>query len=313
MAIESTGAAIRAAYDEETAQAGGRWRSLVTLVGDTDRASGPGAWVTAVEERADERVGAASVNKLAIAAAVLDLVDRGELRLDRTVELTPDLILPGDGIYHLQPVWGDRLTLANVLTAMLLLSDNTAVRLCGLVCPGPAVNDFLAGRGLVHTRVDPVAPDGRRMDLGWTTARESHLLLCRLVDGALLSPASTAFVLAVLRAGGGYVDGVRRDLTGAQRRRTATKHGSFEAGRHEVGIMFTADDRPAVMFAFFAEVDPTAGTAPSPADAAPGADGGVDPANADAAARRLVTARAALGRRMAELVPAIRAGDPIVH
>jgi beta-lactamase class A len=294
--IESVGAAVRAAYDEETALAGGRWRSLVTLPGpDTRR-------VTAVDDRADEPVGAASVNKLAIAAAVLDLVDRGQLRLDETLELTPDLVLPGDGLYHLQPVWGDRLTLANVLTAMLALSDNTAVRLCGLVCPGRTVNEFLADRGLTHTRVDPVPPDGRRMDLGWTTAREAHTLLCGLVDGTLLSPASSSFALTVLRSGNGYVDGIRRDLTGAERRRTAVKHGSYGVGRHEVGIMSGAGGRPEVVFAFFAEVtgSVTAG-------------GGVDPANADAAARRLVTGRAVLGRRMIELVPDLSTRDTRVH
>src|SRR3954471_17065068 len=194
---------------------------------------------------------------------------------------------------------------------MLLLSDNTAVRVCGLVCPGPVVNGFLADRGFVHTRVDPVPPDGRRMDLGSTTARETHALFCRLVDGTLLSPASTAFVLAVLRSGGGYVDGVRRDLTGPERRRTAGKHGEFGAGRHEAGIMFGADGRPDVVFAFFAEVDSVGPSAGAPADGAradgaraDGArtDGGSTDGDVDAAARRLVTARAALGRRMIDLM-----------
>ena len=46
-----------------------------------------------------------------------------------------DIILGGTGIYFLQTVYGDNLTIANFLTAMLLVSDNTAVRLCGLVCP----------------------------------------------------------------------------------------------------------------------------------------------------------------------------------
>jgi hypothetical protein len=37
---------------------------------------------SAVEDTADERVEAYSVNKIAVAAAVLDKVDRGVLRLD---------------------------------------------------------------------------------------------------------------------------------------------------------------------------------------------------------------------------------------
>ena len=48
------------------------------------------------------------------------------------------------GIYALQTVWGDELTLANILAAMLLVSDNTAVRMCGRVVPGPEINEVLA-------------------------------------------------------------------------------------------------------------------------------------------------------------------------
>src|SRR5439155_13063626 len=138
---------IRRAYRAATARSGGVWRSLVTVAGSAR---------PVVDERADEVVRAASVNKLAIACAVLDLVDRGALRLDRRLTLTEDLVVGGSGIYRSQPVFGDRVTVAGALTAMLLVSDNTAVRLCGLVCPGARVNDYLARHGFRHTRVEPV-------------------------------------------------------------------------------------------------------------------------------------------------------------
>jgi hypothetical protein len=97
-------ALLRDAYERETARSGGVWRSLVTLAGDDSRhrpvqhrpvqhrpvRHRPVQHRPVVDDRADEVVGAASVNKLGIACAVLDLVDRGELSLG----LTSDRIRP---------------------------------------------------------------------------------------------------------------------------------------------------------------------------------------------------------------------------
>jgi hypothetical protein len=46
-----------------------------------------------------------------------------------------------------------------------------------LVCTGIEVNDYLAGKGFAHTRVEPLPADPHRMFLGDTTAREAHTLL----------------------------------------------------------------------------------------------------------------------------------------
>ncbi|NJC63884.1 serine hydrolase [Planosporangium flavigriseum] len=236
---------MRRAYQRETTRAGGTWNALVTLA-DRD-----GSHRVVIEDKADDVVPAASVNKLAVACAVLHKIDRGALRLDQTVELTPEIVLHGDGIYHLQTVWGDRLTLANVLTAMLMLSDNTAVRLCGLVCTGPEVNEYLAARDFRHTRVQPAPGNPHRMFLGTTTAREAHRLLRMLVAGTLISPAATRFVLSLLH---GFSDGVRRTMSSDERLRTASKYGADDDWRHEVGVMFGDDSSAALIFSFFGDL-----------------------------------------------------------
>ena len=247
--IEARAAAgrIRRAYRRATARSGGVWRSLVT-VGGTATVGG----AVAVDERADDVVRAASVNKLALACAVLSKVDGGLLRLDQTVDLTPDLVLGGSGLYHLQPAWGDRVTLAGALTALLLVSDNTAVRLCGQVCPGPEVNGYLAARGFTHTRVEPLPDRPQRMFLGTTTAREAHALLVSLAAGTMVGPASSEFLLDVLRSTSGFHDGVRRTLSSGERQRVAVKHGTDDDHRHEIGIVFDGAGAPAVVFAFLA-------------------------------------------------------------
>jgi beta-lactamase class A len=196
------------------------------------------------------------VQKLAVATAVMDKIDRGELSLGQKLDLQADIILGGTGIYFLHTVWGDDITVANFLTAMLLVSDNTAVRMCGRVVPALEINEILAAKGFVHTRVEPVA-NPNRFFLGVTTPREIHDLLWRLATKTLLTPASCDFLLGILRWINGYHDGIRRNMSSEERSRVATKYGqdfnTLGASRHEAGVMFGADGAPALVYGLFAE------------------------------------------------------------
>jgi beta-lactamase class A len=249
---------FRRTYRRQVARAGGDWYAFVTAGG-----------VPVLADRADHVVHGYSLQKVAVATAVLSEVDDGALALSDTIELTAADVLPGSGCYGLQPVWGDRLTVAGVLTALLLLSDNTAVRLCGRLVPPARINGILAAAGFTHTRV---VPDGsHRFWLGVTTPRETHDLFARLADHRLLSVASGRFVGDVLRAPGGYQEGVRRHLTSTRRARVATKYAADRDGRgaarHEAGVVSTVDGRPGVVYAFFADrlgaADDYAGTHPA--------------------------------------------------
>ncbi|WP_238016398.1 serine hydrolase [Dactylosporangium sp. AC04546] len=246
-------ARIRRAYQRQKARAGGAWHSHVALA---DPAGEDGVPRVVVEDDADHLTKGYSVQKLAVATAVLEKVDRGELRLGQRLDLPAGIVLGGSGIYHLQTVWGDEVTLAGVLTAMLLVSDNTAVRMCGRVVPAAEVNEILAAKGFTQTRVEPVA-DPHRFFLGDTTPRETHDLLWRLATRTLLSPASCDFLLRVLRWTNGYHDGIRRSMSSQERGRVATKHGAdVDAGgaaRHEAGIMFGPAGAPALTYALFAD------------------------------------------------------------
>jgi beta-lactamase class A len=67
---------------------------------------------------------------------VLDKVDRGLLTLDQRVDVTAAIVIPdGDGIFRLDRAYPSSITLGHALAALLTISDDTAVRLCGLVCP----------------------------------------------------------------------------------------------------------------------------------------------------------------------------------
>ncbi|MFV2101551.1 serine hydrolase [Micromonospora sp. LOL_024] len=241
---------IRSTYRQQKARTGGVWHSHVAMVDSA------GTLDVVVSDDADRVTHGYSVQKLAVAVAVMDKIDRGELRLDQRLDLTADIILGGSGIYFLQTVWGDEVTVANFLTALLLVSDNTAVRMCGRVVPALEINQILAAKGFTHTRVEPVA-NPNRFFLGVTTPRETHDLLWRLANKTLLSVRSSDFLLGILRWINGYHDGIRREMSSAERSRVATKYGAdFDtsgAARHEAGIMFDAAGAPTLTYAFFAD------------------------------------------------------------
>ncbi|RIV41473.1 serine hydrolase [Micromonospora radicis] len=241
---------IRRTYQSQKARAGGVWHSHVAMV------DAAGALGVVVADDADRVTHGYSVQKLAVAVAVMDKIDRGELSLGQRLDLTGDIILGGSGIYFLHTVWGDEITVANFLTALLLVSDNTAVRMCGRVVPALEINEILAAKGFTHTRVEPVA-NPNRFFLGVTTPRETHDLLWRLANKTLLSARSSDFLLGILRWINGYHDGIRRDMSSAERSRVATKYGadydSLGAARHEAGIMFDPTGAPTLTYAFFAD------------------------------------------------------------
>ncbi|WP_422769911.1 serine hydrolase [Plantactinospora sp. WMMC1484] len=243
-------ARIQQAYATQRARAGGVWHSHIAMV------NASGALETIVADDIDRVTHGYSVQKLAVAVAVMDKIDRGELRLDQKLDLTADIILGGTGIYFLHTVWGDDITVANFLTAMLLVSDNTAVRMCGRVVPALEINEILAAKGFTHTRVEPVA-NPNRFFLGVTTPRETHDLLWRLANKTILSARSADFLLGILRWINGYHDGVRRNMSSAERSRVATKYGAdfddLGAARHETGIMFDRSGAPTLTYAMFAD------------------------------------------------------------
>ncbi|WP_327039453.1 serine hydrolase [Micromonospora maris] len=265
-------ARVAAAYRRETGRAGGNWQAYVSLTSPTG-----GDPMVAVAESADRRIEAYSVNKIAVAVAVLDKVDRGLLTLDQRVEVSAAIVVPGgDGIFSLDGAYPSQVTLGHVLANLLTVSDDTAVRLCGLVCPAAELNQILQAKGFPNTQVQPVA-NPNRFFLGTSTPRETHDLLRALVGGTLLTPSSTDVVLRLLRSPVAFTDGIRREMSSAQRARIATKAGWFADARHEAGVIFDAAGAPVLTYALFA-------------DGQPGADdyGATHPA---------VAARARLGRR----------------
>ncbi|MGX9353488.1 class A beta-lactamase (plasmid) [Shimia sp. W99] len=104
----------------------------------------------------DETFAMASTYKVAIATAIMDHVDKGELSLDQMVDITPDMMMIGDAALSdtfVHP--GLQLSVANLMEIMITESDNTATdTLIGLAGGAAAVTENLRRLGITDFRVD---------------------------------------------------------------------------------------------------------------------------------------------------------------
>ena len=227
----------------------------------------------------DEPFCMASAYKVAIAAKVMDLVDKGELSLDQMVDVPHDMYVAGTvAIAERFPYPGVQFSLANLIYPMITESDNTATDVCiGLVGGAAAVTENLRRLGITDFRVDrtvreilmdfyslpAVSPEDVVEAIGknpalvaaqvdpnpkfeadprdHTTPNAYLQLLLAIDSGAAMSPKSREFLLGVMS----------RTRTGAGRLRgmlpngtpVAHKTGTLGGVANDVGYITLPDGR----------------------------------------------------------------------
>ncbi len=226
-----------------------------------------------VEHNLDTEQFAASVNKLPIAALVLNHLRAGKLQFDQTLTWTVDDARAGAGVYD-QPGAPTQATVEDLLFDLLNPSGNTAVRIfVNQAFGGAAVtNDrFKNELGLQHTYLQPL--DANRFYVGNTTAREAMKNIQTLLKG---DDQYQQFVKNAL-ATNIYTDfGVRSQLAGNEYIVLSNKVGILDDpegnNRHDVGIIYNTRTHKSYGYAFlntgFGEAynTPTAQAAVSLAD-----------------------------------------------
>ncbi len=152
--------------------------------------------------RADERFPTASVIKIGLCCAVLELVARGEADLADTLTLPPaGERVAGGGI--LKQLEVEALSLRDAVELTITLSDNVATNALIERCGAEHVNRYLASLGLVETRIlGPIDFTRTTHDLdggiGVSTPREQTQLLTALARGDILEPSLCEYFIAVL-------------------------------------------------------------------------------------------------------------------
>ncbi len=214
-----------------------------------------------VSLNADTPVQTASVIKLTVLYEALQQIREGKAHFEDKITLTHDDQVSGSGILPLfdtpQP-----LTFKDVLTLMIVLSDNTATNLAIDHLGLKNIDDRIVSLGLKNTwlykkvykpPVGPMPADQKIFGLGKTTAREMASVMKRFVTCDLNPPGSTvaptpsdhALCDAAMHMlkNQFYRNSIPRYLetqdTTEGESNIANKTGALDAVRNDVGVVFT--------------------------------------------------------------------------
>ncbi|GAA5514645.1 hypothetical protein Dcar01_03401 [Deinococcus carri] len=192
---------------------------------------------------------AASTIKVPLLLLALEEAQAGRLDLRERVTLRAQDRVPGAGVLH-ELGAGLPLTWEDLLTLMIIVSDNTATNLVIARLGLERVNAWLSGQGLQDTRlVGPLQlpPERqnaaqRRGERNRTSARDQAALLGTLVRGERLDEHHTWQALSILSRQqlrdllGRHVP---RDPQGEPLYQVASKSGELPGLHHDVGVLFT--------------------------------------------------------------------------
>jgi beta-lactamase class A len=197
----------------------------------------------------------ASLIKVPLLVLALEEAQAGRLDLGARVALRAEDRVPGSGVLHDLGA-GLALSWQDLLTLMIVVSDNTATNLVIGQLGVDRVNRWLEEQDLIGTRlIGPLQlpPERqneaqRRGERNRTCARDQVRLLGALARGECLDAAHTALALSMLDRQqlrdilGRYVP---RGADGHPLYRVASKSGELVGVHHDVGVMYTP--RPLVV------------------------------------------------------------------
>jgi beta-lactamase class A len=209
--------------------------------------------------KADEPVQTASVIKLALLYEAMEQVRVGKAHWDDKVTLTKENQTGGSGVlgFFDTPV---TLTLKDVLSMMVITSDNTATNVAIDKIGLEATNAEMGRLGLKNTwlykkigkpATGPMPADQKKFGLGKTTAREMAALMqrivtCQLGDSATAPTESDRAICGVtlhMLRSQFYRDGVPRYLepidSSEEGSAIANKTGALDAVRNDVDAVAT--------------------------------------------------------------------------
>lgn len=199
--------------------------------------------------RADEPMSAASLIKLPVMLSVLERVAEGDLSLDERVRLEAHDQVDGSGILQFLQA-GLETTLHDLLTLMIIVSDNTATNMLIDRTGIQAVNTWCRQNGLYGTQLVgklqlPEAARNeaqRRGERNLTCAADILGLLLGLARGDLLPPTETELALDILKRQV-FTEALARYLPtdpelNSPHVEVASKSGCLRGVWHDAGIIF---------------------------------------------------------------------------
>jgi len=229
------------------------WQKLDATIHDADR-NLDGVMGVAVEDltsgqtlflQPDEVFAQASTIKIAVLAELYHQAQQGKLKLtDVYTVQKSDLVQDSDIMNGLTP-GVTRITLRDVATMMVAVSDNSATNVLIDRVGMDNVNAFLNSLGLAHTHLRRKMMDLKAASEGReniSTPREVMTLLEQLYRGKVLNPELTNDFFAMLST---HKDSwIPRDFPEGVK--SANKPGSLEGVRNDCGVIFV-ENRPFIL------------------------------------------------------------------
>ena len=201
-----------------------------------------------LEHQASTPRHAASLIKLPIMLEVLSQCDVGECQLDAPITMSAEDRVTGSGVMRYLS-GGVQLSLRDLVTLMIIVSDNTATNLLIDYVGVRAINRRIQAIGLQDTQlIDklqlPQAKQNRAKRKGAfnsTCASAMLALLVKLQQGQLMSPEMTALALSILKQQQ-YTEALARYLPTdrqlhANAVTVACKSGCLRGVWHDAGIV----------------------------------------------------------------------------
>lgn len=185
----------------------------------------------------DRPLMAASVIKIPILTEAFARMDAGELDPNETVTVRREDKLPSCGALNYLHT-GLKVTVEDLYTLMIILSDNTATNLLLKKFGMEAVNRRMRSLGLTVTTVNRLLFDSAAAKIGrenYISAQEIGSLLERMFQGTLVSEAASKEMLRILK---------NQRLNGKMpfylhgKAEIAHKTGEDDGITHDVGIIY---------------------------------------------------------------------------
>lgn len=196
--------------------------------------------------REHEQFETASTIKLFVLAALFERIDRGEVSLSDMLEYRREHVIDGSGILSSMEV-GTRLSVKNVGTLMIIVSDNIATNMLIDFLGVDRINDCIQRLGcrdtILHNRID----FEKYSRLGTSTPADYASMWVRMAQGTLISRAASEQMLEICRQQH-YNSMLTRNLPpyyldadnyDEEIIYVASKSGSMNACRNDGGIVST--------------------------------------------------------------------------
>ncbi len=185
-----------------------------------------------------------SVFKFPLALAVLDKVDKGELSLDKTINVTKNDLLPNtwSPMRDKYPD-GAELKLSEIISFTVSQSDNNGCDLLFRLAGGPSeVNKYIHSLGVndinIQNNEKEMHADYSLQFLNWAKPSALADLLGMLHKGSVLSKSSNDFLLKVMTE---TTTGPKR-IKGLLPEGTAVAHKTGSSGANEKGMTAACND-----------------------------------------------------------------------